>query len=121
MRHRPVLWLLSFSLCVIVSCGTNRKLQSISISSTGNGSQITFQATGTFNASPTTVTPLPVSWIVQDPTDGYSLSTQPFVYVCGTTGSRSISATAPANPDAPTVGLISSTPMVSASAPIPCP
>jgi hypothetical protein len=54
----------------MLSCGASsnsRMLQSISVSpQTANG-QVQFVATGTFNAPPFTVTPLPVNWCVQNP------------------------------------------------------
>ena len=59
--------------CLALSCGsnsvsnsgTNRQLQSITITQTASGQQFEFVATGNFSSSPTTVTPIPVLWSVQ--------------------------------------------------------
>ena len=42
--------------------GSTAYLESFTTSSTANGQQIFFVATGTFTAPPITVTPLPVDW-----------------------------------------------------------
>jgi hypothetical protein len=106
-----------------LSCGggSNRQLQSISISAVADGLEVSFMATGTYNAAPITVTPLPASWFVGDPTGGYQLTTQPFTVVCGQVVSASVNVIAPVDPNAPTSGMLSGTKMVTASSPILCP
>ncbi|HKR94340.1 MAG TPA: hypothetical protein VJW55_03210 [Candidatus Angelobacter sp.] len=72
---RPVLVNAILLVCAIfglVSCGgTTRQLQSISISpqssTAQNGQSQQFTATGQFNTTPMTVTPLPVSWNLRGP------------------------------------------------------
>ena len=111
------------------ACGSSsRHLQSITISSTVNGQQVQFIATGTFSAPPTTVTPLPVSdWGIgpfAPPPENvqYTLTTQPFVFDCTGSGPYlPVSALAPSNPNAPTTGSLPFANMVTATAPIPCP
>jgi hypothetical protein len=109
-----------------LACGTgsssNRQLQSISINAVANGEQIQFVATGTYSASPTTVSPLPVSWTFAPPDPQYTLSTQPFVFQCEAAGSypSPIVAMAPADPNAPSSGSMRNTKMILASGPILC-
>ncbi|MGP0019311.1 MAG: hypothetical protein ACLPHP_12130 [Candidatus Sulfotelmatobacter sp.] len=117
---------LSFAVLLLgltSSCGSgsNRQLQSISISVSNNVGQYSFVATGTYNTSPITVTPLPASWYSQDPTGGYQLTTQPFVAPCVVPHGTTVTAMAPVDPHAPSTGSISSTPMVQASAALNCP
>ena len=108
--------------CLTVACGSNRQLRSITINAAVNGEQIQFTATGTFSASPTSVTPLPVSWSYAPPPGQYNLTTVPFSFDCAHPESPGpIVAMAPQDPDAPSSGSISATKMVSASGPIPCP
>jgi hypothetical protein len=112
--------LLCLAACFTVSCGnSNRRLQSITINGVTNGASMTFTATGNYNRSPMTVTPLPVNWVVQDPLPDYTLTNQPFVVSCLLIVT-SVTAMAPADPNAPTHGPISGTKMVVASAPISC-
>jgi hypothetical protein len=126
MKHlslRPLSFLLLLLIaCLALACGggSNRRLQSIAISAVANGGQISFVATGTYNASPTTVTPLPVFWYVMDPPTGYTLTAQPFVVSCSLPG-ITVTATAPVNPSAPSTGPISSAALVVATAPFLCP
>lgn len=109
----------------ILACGgsSTRQLQSISISQAMNGAQIQFVATGTFSAAPTTVTPLPVFWSIDLPPAQYNLTNQPFVVQCTVSGPvpGPIIAWAPANPGAPSSGLLSSTRMVTGSTGATCP
>jgi len=91
--------------------GSGRQLQSINITQTVNGEQITFVATGTFSSAPTTVTPLPVMWglMLYAPPPGnldYTLTTQPYVFNCATMGAEigPVSAIAPSDPSAPASG-----------------
>jgi hypothetical protein len=109
--------------CLTVACGSNnRHLQSITIDTAVNGEQIQFTATGTFSASPTSVTPLPVSWSYAPPPPQYNLTTVPFSFDCTHPESPGpIVAMAPADPDAPSSGSMFATKMVSVSGPIPCP
>ena len=109
---------------LILACGSssNRQLQSITINSVVNGQQIQFAATGTFSASPTTVSPLPVSWSFAPPPPQYTLTTQPFLFDCEHPESPGpIVAMAPADPNAPSSGSMFTTKMISTSGPIPCP
>jgi hypothetical protein len=107
---------------LILGCGSSgRQLQSITIHSVANGQQIQFVAAGTFSASPTTVSPLAVSWSFAPPGQ-YSLTTQPFLFDCEHPESPGpIVAAAPADPYAPSSGSMSTTRMISTSGPIPCP
>jgi hypothetical protein len=111
----PILFTLSASLflALTLGCGTsNRQLQSIAINTTGaiegNMIQLQFVAAGTFNASPTAVNPLPVSWYVvpHDTTAVYTLTSQPLTMMCQT--GSSVIALAPTNPNAPSSGTIPS-------------
>jgi hypothetical protein len=97
-----------------LSCGggQGRELQSITINKTVVGTRIQFVATGTFSATPMTVTPLPVDWsngvlAPPPPQYTYTLSTQPYVFECGGASSGTlaqVSAFAPTNPNAPMSG-----------------
>ena len=107
-----------------LSCGSSgtRHLQSISIRSTVNGTLISYVATGTYNESPTTVTPLPTSWTLALWDGQYDLTTQPYVYNCANTNpvNGPVTAMAPVDPKAPSTGPILTTPMVTQSEPISC-
>ncbi len=80
---REIARFLVFSVLVgIGGCGGNpikRQLVSISVSpATATGTNTAFTATGTYNAPPFTVTPLPVSWWamgpgIDPPGDSYTL------------------------------------------------
>lgn len=119
------LFLLLLAASLAVNCGggsNNRQLQSIAINAVGNCCEVALTATGTYNAPPTTVTPLPTSWYIQDPTGGYQLTTQPFVIDCASRlPGNTVTAVAPVDPDAPASGPISTTKMVTATAPLICP
>lgn len=89
-----------------LSCGggSNRVLESISVSPQVASGQVQFVATGRFSAPPLTVTPLPVTWSIPPyampatvPTiDAQGLSE------CGTSQlTVPITASAPANPKLP--------------------
>jgi hypothetical protein len=118
---------LAFVVIGISGCGSaagnNRQLRSIIISQTVNGQQIQFVATGTFSAPPTTVSPLPAFWSIDLPPQQYTLTTQPFVIQCTVSGPvpGPIVAWAPANPRAPSSGLLSATQMVASSTGATCP
>jgi hypothetical protein len=115
---------------VALSCGTsnpsNRRLQSITINVLGRGAQVQFTATGNFSSPPLTVTPLPVSWslgLMAPPskTLQYTLTTQPYEYVCPGPGQYGpITVVAPADPSAPQSGTLPFTQMITGSGPIPC-
>jgi hypothetical protein len=86
----------SLFLAATLACGgSNRQLRSISITPTGviegNMIQLQFVAAGAFNASPTAVDPLPVSWYVvpQATAAVYTLTSQPFDIACQTGSSSS--------------------------------
>ena len=112
---------------------TQRKLVSISITpTTANGSNgpVTFTASGTFNTDPTTVTPLAAFWTISgpgiDPTCTsncqYQLTNAAYTAKCGPiAGTDTITAQAPADPNAPPTGSLSDTKMVSATAQLTCP
>lgn len=123
-----------FALIVLVlaasltpSCGSGRRLQSISISQTANGQEIEFVATGTFSAAPITVSPLAVQWTIglyaPPPANlQYQLTTQPFVFDCTGSGPYlPIVAAAPSNPRAPGSGTLPFKAMVTASVAVNCP
>jgi hypothetical protein len=136
--NRPGLaTLLAFTAVVTMSCGSsnsNRMLQSISISPssvTAQNGHAQFVATGTFTASPRTVTPLLVNWIGP----ALPLSASPVactpngcpgidsfgMATCGQTfsGTVTITASAPRDPKQP-LGT-QNVPMVSATATLNCP
>jgi hypothetical protein len=103
----------SLFLAATLACGgSNRQLRSISITPTGviegNMIQLQFVAAGAFNASPTAVDPLPVSWYVvpQATAAVYTLTSQPFDIACQT--GSSVIALAPTDPNAPKSGTIPS-------------
>jgi hypothetical protein len=107
-----VLLLVAF---LTLACGSGssengRQLQSISVAKTQNGNQFQFVATGTFSGPPTTVTPLPVNWTdaATDPPFTYTLSIQPYVVNCVSSGLHQAVAFAPPDPNAPSVGTTTS-------------
>jgi hypothetical protein len=129
-------WLPVFFLVIAASlsldCGSTflggslsgRQLQSISIQATENGEEFEFTATGTFSAPPTKVTPLPVDWtlgLMAPPpaTYNYTLTTQPYLFTCTTSGPVVVVAFAPPNPNAPNSG--STTSVVTGNTVINCP
>jgi hypothetical protein len=112
MRHVGV-FTLSIAALLILSCGSGRQLESITVAQTVKGNQITFTATGTYSSSPTTVTPLAVQWgigpFAPPPHLSYTLTTQPFVFTCPAAGSLPplpVTAFAPPNPSAPATGTL---------------
>jgi hypothetical protein len=119
------LFLLLLAASLALNCGggsSNRQLQSITINGVGNCCEVALTATGTYSAPPTTVNPLPTSWYIQDPTGGYQLTTQSFVINCDSRPpGNTVTAMAPVDPNAPSSGSISTTKMVTATAPIQCP
>jgi hypothetical protein len=123
-----IVLLCAASLTLACGSGSNRQLQSITISSVVSSEQIQFTATGTFSAAPTTVSPLPVDWglgLFAPPPPGnlqYALTTQPFVFDClGLGPFVPVDAFAPSDPNAPTTGSWPFAKMVTASTTIPCP
>jgi len=126
MNKYLAVMLLLLITSLALSCGNssnNRQLQSISIQAVANGQQIQFVATGTFSASPSTVSPLAVSWSFAPPPGQYALSSQPFTFQCNFSGPypSPLIAWAPADPNAPSSGSFSGTKMITASTPIACP
>jgi hypothetical protein len=111
MKKLCNLLLVVFLLTVVFSgCGSsNRQLQSLTVSpasTTAQGGQAQFTATGQFNSMPTSVSPASVSWwqsppIIDPPSSmfGLGLTTQPFTAQCsGFTGMTiTITALAPAD------------------------
>jgi hypothetical protein len=127
-RFWALILLLSVTPLTLACGSSNRHLQSITIKAVPNGQQIQFVATGTFSASPTTVSPLPVSWSVglfapPPHTLQYTLTTQPFTFQCNGAApfGGPVVALAPADPNAPSSGSMSFRKMVVASGPIACP
>ncbi len=105
--------LLSFLGTAGCGSSSSRQLQSVAINNAGNTAQLQLTATGTFNQSPATVTPLPVDWFIMPPglaplpapPEDYVLSSQPYATACAT-GFTAI-ALAPTNPKAPSTGPLS--------------
>jgi hypothetical protein len=122
----PFIPVIAFA-CFALGCRSSRRLESITISQTTSATQSTFVATGTFSASPTTVTPLPVSWNVGDVAAQYTLTTQPFSSsnVCppvdNPVADGVLIAVAPADANAPSSGSVSGTKMIQATGPFVCP
>jgi len=129
MKSPTVCFSLFIATLFTLSCGSSspgRQLQSISVSQTVNGQQVQFVATGTFSASPTTITPLPVDWMLGIPAPPpkewtYSLTTQPYVYDCANlnpVNPGQVTAIAPVDPNAPATGT--TTRVVTGSLPLTC-
>jgi hypothetical protein len=118
-----ILLLPVISLTLACGSGSNRRLQSITINEVASGQQIQFVATGTFSATPTMVSPLPVSWSLAPPPPQYTLTSQPFTFQCKNAGpyASPVVAMAPLDPTAPSSGSISTTKMITTSGPITCP
>ena len=94
---------------VLTGCGSNRQLQSLSVSpasTAAQGGQSQFTATGQFSSMPTSVSPASVSWSqsmpVFDPPStmfGLAMTSQPFTAQCFSfTGPITITAIAPMDP-----------------------
>jgi len=127
MKRNCFCFLLVVAMLFPSSCGNSRRhLQSISIAKSVSGPQIQFVATGTFSAPPTTVTPLPVDWILRIPAPPpqqwtYTLTGQPYVYDCNNANPvnpNGVTAIAPADPKAPISGT--TTKVVMARLPFSC-
>jgi len=130
-------FLILLGLALLAGCNAvsnnPRQLMSITISpnsATANNGPVVFTATGTFSSAPVTVTPLAASWSISgpgiDPTCGndcqYQLTQGTFTAHCGPIGGvDTITAQAPADPNAPPTGSIANTKMVSATATLNCP
>jgi len=106
-RLYRLLFVLLLFLCTL-SCGSNPKIQSISITpatATAQGGQAQFAASGQLS-SMMTVDPLSVSWFqsfpVFDPPGGaelpFQLTAQPFTAKCFTPGPMAVVAYAPVDP-----------------------
>lgn len=100
------------TLLVSLGCGggSRRQLQSISTQATGN-TQLEITASGTFNASPTSVSPLAVAWYTISPSVdyqggpvAYTLTSQPYSTPCKT--GFSAVAISPQSPSAAATGTI---------------
>ena len=119
-----MLLLLTTSLTLACGSGSNRQLQSITITQAANGQQIEFVATGNFSSPPDMVNPIPVEWSVQlmaPPPEQYTLTTQPFRFECTASGLFPLVAYAPSDPNASLSGSWSSAKMIQASTVITCP
>jgi hypothetical protein len=116
MKRSLAFFFIAFATALTLACGSShRQLQSITVNATGNGSALI--ATGTFSAPPTTVTPLPVFWSTVPPPAQYTLTTQPCVVQLDVLPPpASTIAMAPADPNAPNSGLISTTRMINSVA-----
>jgi hypothetical protein len=124
MRHPTAAFLalpLLAPIALLVGCsgGMNRQLESISVSpATGSGAPVSYKATGTFTSSPTTVTPLAVSWFMMGPAidppgPEYMLTKGDFTaWRCRqanpVASTYTIIAVAPADPNAPNSGSMPS-------------
>ncbi|HXR39173.1 MAG TPA: hypothetical protein VN776_08770 [Terracidiphilus sp.] len=123
MSRKPVHFIAVPALVLLLSIpgcgnGANRQLQSISISpSSASGASASYTATGAFNPSPMTVTPLSVSWFIMGsgidpPGSAYSLANGNYrAQRCSqvqteTTLDYVVLAVAPADPNAPSSGPI---------------
>jgi hypothetical protein len=100
-----------FAAFVMSGCGSDRRLESISVtpSSAANvkaATQVTFTAAGQFSMSPMTVSPARVSWRAAGPgidpagMNSYSLTDQAFIFTCPGPGMFTVTAYAPTNPNA---------------------
>ena len=127
MRKVCICFFLLLCTLLTLSCGSSgRHLQSISITQSVSGQQIQFVASGTYSAAPTTVSPLPVDWILGLPAPPptrwtYTLSNQPYAYDCSNLNPLrpgSVTAVAPTDPNAPASGT--TTNVVMASLPFSC-
>ncbi len=116
----PLLPLLLF-VYLLSGCGSNRQLQSITISPASatapvQGGQAQFTATGQFNMSPMSMTPATVAWFqsfpVIDPVASgfpFTLTSQPFTAQCfgpGTPTTITVTAIAPMDANAAANGFI---------------
>jgi hypothetical protein len=88
-RFCALILLLSVTSLTLACGSSGRQLQSITITQTANGQEIEFVATGNFSSSPATVTSIPAEWSVQlmaPPPRQYTLTTQPFLFGCTSSG-----------------------------------
>ncbi len=133
---RRLLPLLSFVLLLFVSlemmaCGSGRRLQSISVSPAVADGQdfpnglVQFTATGTFNMSPTTVTPLKVIWslgfrpAIACPPNCVAIDSNGVGCCGGGTMGATVQASAPSDPSLPLT--TPNVPMVVGTATLNCP
>ena len=136
--NRPLIRAVFFGVLVLavlslLSCGggSGRMLQSISVSPQIANGQVQYVATGTFSASPTTVTPLPVNWCLKTslvatpgvcgpPGSNNPGITSQGLASCGTSPfSANVTAMAPSDPKLPLNSQ--GVPMVSGTAQLVCP
>jgi hypothetical protein len=106
-RSCGLLFVLSIlAIAALSGCGSNRQLQSLSVSpasATAQSGQAQFTATGQFTASPMSESPASVSWWQTPPaidppgeTIGITLTNQPFTAQCfGFHGPITVTAIAP--------------------------
>jgi hypothetical protein len=123
-RFCALVLLLSVTSLTLACGSSGRQLQSITITQTANGQEIEFVATGNFSSSPATVTSIPAEWSVQlmaPPPRQYTLTTQPFLFGCTSSGLFPIVAYAPSDANAPLNGSWPSARMIQASTVITCP
>jgi len=122
MRRFWALFLLLSAASLILSCGySGRQLQSITINGVGSCCTFTYTATGSFNAAPMSVSPLPTSWSLGTPPATYQLTTQSFEVDCsGPLTNTLVTAMSPADPHAPSSGLVATTKMITATTTAPC-
>jgi hypothetical protein len=119
MRILRSLCFLSLALLVlfIPGCGSNNRLQSITISPASvasQGGQAQFTATGVFSNSPMSSMPVAVAWYsippAFDPPSqniGFTRTSQPFMAKCsGFSGVINVTALAPTDAGAPADGTI---------------
>src|SRR5690242_20428246 len=108
-----------FTVVAISGCGSDRRLESISVTPASMtnvkaGTQVTFTAAGQFNMSPMTANPARVSWRASGPAidpagmNSYSLTDQPFIFTCPAPGTFMVTAYAPTNPNAAADGSVPS-------------
>jgi len=122
MRRFWVPFLLLSTALLILSCGSSsRQLQSININGVASCCSASYTAVGTFNAAPMSVTPLPTSWSLGTPPATYQLTTQAFEVDCnGPITGILVTAMSPADPNAPSTGLVANTKMITATTSTPC-
>jgi len=105
-RYSGLLYVLSILPIALSGCGSNRQLQSLSVSpasTSAQSGQAQFTATGQFTASPMSESPASVSWwqtppVIDPPgeTIGLTLTNQPFIAQCFSFhGTITITAVAP--------------------------
>ncbi len=127
MRRSGSCCFLLIAISFLISCGSSRRLQSITIAQSGTSPQFQFVATGHFSSAPTTVTPLAVDWVASNVLSpppaqySYNLTSQPYSYNCSKANPQSlgaVTALAPVDPNAPVSGTTKN--VVTATMPLSC-